>query len=66
MSAPAYLEWLKQEAEKDRAAKQSGRPELPRSEQERAAILSLLPVQERRRIRNAPLWDSIYEELLAP
>jgi hypothetical protein len=48
----AYLEWLKREAEKDKAAKQSGRPELPRSEQERAAIFSVLPVQERRRVKN--------------
>jgi hypothetical protein len=52
-----YLEWLAAEAEKDRMLRDAGMPELPRSKEEREAILSTYPPAERRRIRRAQRWQ---------
>jgi hypothetical protein len=51
MTQEAYLQWLKQEAEKDVWNRTQGVSPLPRSREERLAIFCNLPLWERRRMR---------------
>jgi hypothetical protein len=51
MIQEAYLQWLKQEGEKDAWNRSEGLSPLPRSREERLAIFCNLPLWERRRLR---------------
>jgi hypothetical protein len=51
MTQEAYLQWLKQEGEKDAWNRSQGLSPLPRSRQESLAIFCNLPLWERRRLR---------------
>jgi hypothetical protein len=57
MTQEAYLQWLKQEEEKDAWNRTQGLSPLPRSREERLAIFYNLPPRERRRLRStAQVW----------
>jgi hypothetical protein len=57
MTQEAYLQWLRQENEKDEWNRSQGLLPLPRSREERLAIFYILPLRERRRLRGtARVW----------
>jgi hypothetical protein len=57
MTQEAYLQWLKQEEEKDAWERAQGHSPLPRSREERLALFFALPPRERRRLRRtARVW----------
>jgi len=51
MNDEAYLKWLVEQREKDELDRKQGLSPLPRSDEERAAIFSTLPLHERRALR---------------
>jgi hypothetical protein len=58
MTQEGYLQWLKQEGEKDGWNRTQGLSALPRSREERLAISYTLPLRERRRLRRtAGVWQ---------